>query len=164
MQCLLGYKEILALLKLFQNALAVSAVTVACEAKTRLVIKISSYACLLEKQAIKTVLKGRLKYIININRCKVGKREGRGAQRVCNSSALSLSTLPHTRSGMMHRSGTGVGRVSGDREEARGRQVEAKTTWDLWKWSRSGFDMWKQVLEKVEWVGMEQVWVGPSAA
>lgn len=58
--------------------------------------------------------------------CKVGKGEGRGARRVCNSSALRLSTLPHARSGMTHGSGTGVGRVSGDGEEARGRQVEAK--------------------------------------
>lgn len=74
-------KEILALLKLFQNVLAVSAMTVACEAETRRVIKISSYACLLEKQAIKTVLKGRLKYIININRYVQGwkeRREGSG--------------------------------------------------------------------------------------
>lgn len=47
-------------------------------------------------------------------------------RRVCNSSALRLSTLSHARSGMTHRSGTGVGRVSGDGEEARGRQVEAK--------------------------------------
>lgn len=52
---------------------------VACETGTSLVIKISSYACLLEKQAIKTVLKGRLKYIININSCAQGwKREKRG--------------------------------------------------------------------------------------
>lgn len=58
--------------------------------------------------------------------CKVGKREGRGAGRVCNSSALRLSTLPHARSGMTHGSGTGVGWVSGDTEEARGRQVKAK--------------------------------------
>lgn len=45
---------------------------------------------------------------------------------VCNSSALRLSTLPHARSGMTHGSGTGVGRVSGDGKEARGRQVEAE--------------------------------------
>lgn len=58
--------------------------------------------------------------------CKVEKGEGRGAGRVCNSSALRLSTLPHTRSGMTHGSETGVGWMSGDREEARGRQVESK--------------------------------------
>lgn len=120
-------KEVLTLLKLFQNVLAVSDVMVACETETRRVIKISRYACLLEKEAINSVLKERLKYIININRyVQVGKREGRGVGRICYSSALRLSTLPHARSGMTHRRGTGVGRASRDGEEARGRQVEAK--------------------------------------
>lgn len=68
---------ILPLFTLFQNVLTASAARVACETETRLVIKISSYACLLEKQAIKAVLKGRLKYIININRYVQGWKEGR---------------------------------------------------------------------------------------
>lgn len=62
------------------------------------------------------LLKGRWKFIININRCKVGK----GVGGVCNNSALRLSTLPQARSG------AGVGRVSGAGKEARGRQVEAE--------------------------------------
>lgn len=70
----------LTLLKLLQNVLEASVMMVACEAETRQVIKISSYACLLQKQAIKTVLKQRLKYIININRYVHGWKVKGGEQ------------------------------------------------------------------------------------
>lgn len=39
-------------------------------------------------------LKGRWKFIININRCKVGKREGKGVGGVCNNSACQPFLKP----------------------------------------------------------------------
>lgn len=71
--------------------------------------------------------------------CKAGKREGRGAGRLCGSSALGLSTpSPHHQ---QDDAGKWVGGVETERKHGGGRWKLRKAMWDLWKQSRSGFDM-----------------------